>query len=339
MAAIRHVHRHSEIKNPAYLSSDRKLLYERSKKNDRRVTNSKVKEYLQSDDVYTLNRQVKRNFNRNSYRVFFINDLWQYDLADLSLYSDENDNYRYILISVDVFSKYAHARPLKDKSGKTVTRAFKDILVKSDRGIPKVVSSDKGKEFKNSYMSALLSQHGIKQQFLYTTSLFKASCVEILIKTLKMRMQKYFVANNTRRWIDVLDDIVTAYNNTKHSTTKMAPAQIEPRHVPYVYHNTHAKHANKKGENSQHLQVGDYVRVVTKKNLFQQTFTEKWTREIFRVIRIINTPIRMYKLEDLDHTELTGKFYNDELQRILLHPQAVLKTLKNDIFNKKNTFY
>ena len=39
----------------------------------------------------------------------------------------EFDGYKYILLVIDVFSKHMYARPLKDKSAKTVGEAFEDI--------------------------------------------------------------------------------------------------------------------------------------------------------------------------------------------------------------------
>ena len=43
-----------------------------------------------------------------------------------------NKGYRYLLMTVDVFSKYGWIEPLKDKKGETVTEAFKKIF-KEDR--------------------------------------------------------------------------------------------------------------------------------------------------------------------------------------------------------------
>ena len=58
----------------------------------------------------------------------------------------------------------------------------------------------------------------------------KASIVERFNRTLKTRIWKYFTAHNdTRRYIDVLPQLVNAYNNTTHSSTKMKPAQVEKR--------------------------------------------------------------------------------------------------------------
>jgi hypothetical protein len=56
-----------------------------------------------------------------------IDHTWQADLVDVSKYADENDGYKFLLTCIDVFSKYAWAVPLKNKSGKTVTEAFNNI--------------------------------------------------------------------------------------------------------------------------------------------------------------------------------------------------------------------
>ena len=38
-------------------------------------------------------------------------------------------------------------------------------------------------------------------------------------------MFKYFSANNTRKYVDVLDLLVNQYNNTIHSSMKMSPVE------------------------------------------------------------------------------------------------------------------
>ena len=42
---------------------------------------------------------------------------------------------------------------------------------------------------------------------------------------MKERMFKYFSANSTKRYIDVLDALVQQYNNRSHSTIKMTPVE------------------------------------------------------------------------------------------------------------------
>ena len=42
--------------------------------------------------------------------------------------SSKNNNVKYLLCVIDVFTKYAWIKPLKDKKGKTILNAFIDIV-------------------------------------------------------------------------------------------------------------------------------------------------------------------------------------------------------------------
>jgi len=58
-------------------------------------------------------------------------DVWETDLLDVQNVSKFNDNYKYLLTVIDVFSKFFHVVPLKSKTGQTVASAFQsDFTVK-----------------------------------------------------------------------------------------------------------------------------------------------------------------------------------------------------------------
>ena len=50
---------------------------------------------------------------------------------DLKKYVKQNKDYRYILVVLDIFSRFAWARPLKKKTGVEVSNALNDIFIKS----------------------------------------------------------------------------------------------------------------------------------------------------------------------------------------------------------------
>jgi len=54
----------------------------------------------------------------------------------------------------------------------------------------------------------------------------KAAVVERFDRTLKEKMFRYFTYANTRRHLDVLDDLVHSYNNTHHRSIGMAPFEV-----------------------------------------------------------------------------------------------------------------
>ena len=130
--------------------------------------------------------------------VHGIDDILAADLVEMQPFSRYNKGYRYLLTVIDIFSKYGWMRPLKDKKGESVADAFKDIMKASKRK-PNKVWVDKGKEFFNKSVKDLLNIYSTENEE-------KSSVVERWNRTMKERMFKYFTANSTNVYIDVLDD-------------------------------------------------------------------------------------------------------------------------------------
>ena len=183
-----------------------------------------VKTFLARRDTYTLHKPRVRFPRRKTYSKG-IADLYQIDLADVSNLAAFNDGARYLLTCIrciDVFSKRAWAVPVRTKTGRDVVNAFEKILID---GMPNMVQSDKGTEFLNSTFQSMLKRRGIK---FYTSENkdWKASVVERFNRTFKTKMYRYFTYKNTRRYVDVLDNMLHSYNNTYHSSIRMAPAEV-----------------------------------------------------------------------------------------------------------------
>ena len=66
-----------------------------------------VNEWLSGQNTYTLHKPVRKRFPRNLYTVTNFDDVWEMDLADLSSLSKYNEEYRYLLNVIDIFSRYA----------------------------------------------------------------------------------------------------------------------------------------------------------------------------------------------------------------------------------------
>ena len=52
---------------------------------------------------------------------------WEIDLVDLNRLAEYNDNYKYVLVCIDGFSKKVLAFPLKSKLPKEVVKVFTTI--------------------------------------------------------------------------------------------------------------------------------------------------------------------------------------------------------------------
>ncbi|KAJ8915492.1 hypothetical protein NQ315_012373 [Exocentrus adspersus] len=128
------------------------------------------------------------------------------------------------------------------------------------------------------------------------------------------------------KWIHILDDIVDKYNNTVHSTTRMKPAKVTARNERSLLKSTytHLKIANKITK----FKVGDHVRISKYREAFEKGYTPNWSSEIFIIRKIRLSNPKTYLLQDEAGKEITGGFYELELQKVK-HPDAHLveKTL------------
>ena len=111
-----------------------------------------------------LHKPIKRKFKTRRVIANGIDEIWSSDLVEMQQFSKWNKGYRYLLMTIDVFSKYGWIEPLKDKKGDTVTEAFKTIFKEGRK--PKFLWTDKGSEFYNKHMQSLLDKHNIT---LYST--------------------------------------------------------------------------------------------------------------------------------------------------------------------------
>ena len=263
-------------------------------------------------DTYTLHKPARRHYRRNRVIVGGIDELWQMDLADMQPVSTDNDGYRYLLVWIDVFSKFLWVIPLKTKTGPALVTAFKVILESGRK--PQKIQTDQGTEFFNKHFKALMKEEEIQLYNTYNET--KASVVERVIRTLKTRMWRYFTAKRTRRYIDVLPDLVDSYNRSKHRSIQKKPINVTPNNEREVWHTLYGDRENKKPIRYK-FEVGDQVRISKMKRTFEKGYLPNFSKEIFTVSQRIPRQPPVYKLKDYDQEELSGTFYNEELQKVI----------------------
>ncbi|XP_078664112.1 uncharacterized protein LOC144907181 [Branchiostoma floridae x Branchiostoma belcheri] len=279
------------------------------------ITRQQVKDWLRSQDTYTLHKPIRRRFKRGRVVVSGLNHQWQADLADLSSLAKHNDGYRYLLTCIDVLSKFAWVVPIKDKKGLTLVEAFQSILDEGRK--PWRLQTDQGTEFLNRHFQTLLKNEDI-EFFTTFNAETKASVVERFNRTLKTRMWKYFTANNTHRYIDVLDNLLDAYNHSYHRSIKKAPVEVTKKNQRLVWHTLYGTSEKKKKKKrpSFKYNVGDSVRISKTKMFTEKGYTAGWSTEIFTISKRIARSPPVYRVTDYDGEELKGTFYEEELQKV-----------------------
>jgi len=288
-----------------------------------------VTDYLAGQDAYTLHKPRRIRFPRRKTYSKGIADLYQIDLVDLSSISPFNDGSRYLLTCIDVFTKRAWAVPVRTKFARDVVEAFERIIAERTCNM---VQSDKGTEFLNSTFQSMLRRHNIK---FYTSENedLKAAVVERFNRTLKTKMFRYFTYAKTRRYVDVLDDLLHSYNNTYHRSIGMAPVEVGPHNEDIVRARLYPlKTATYKWK----YDVGDRVRIAMQRRAFRKGYLGDWSEEIFEIVSRLSTTPVTYTLRDLAGELIKGRFYEPELQKVLksdderFDVDRILKTRKRN---------
>ena len=281
--------------------------YQAVKERFPKVTRPEVREFLKSQDSYTLHKTIRKPRKYRRTLAFAPRDLWQIDLLDMQKYARQNRGYRYMCVIIDCFSKFLWIKPLKSKRGKETVKALA-LLLMNER--PNKIQADQGSEFFNKDVAKMLEAFGPKLYHSYSDK--KAAIVERVQRTIRQRLGRLFTQQNNHNWIDHIQELADSYNNTFHRTIQMKPADVRPEHTANIFARLYPKEKIKKAK----FKVGDRVRITEKRTFLQKEYIPGWTKEIFVINTVQQTNPITYILQDESQEVITGSFYAEELQRV-----------------------
>lgn len=303
-------------------------LLEEAKRRGLQVTRKRVEDFLADQEAYARHKPVRRNFVRNHTYVRGIDDQWQADLAEVQHLAKDNGGIRYLLTCIDVFSKHAWVVAVRSKSGEDMVEAFHKLFEASNRQ-PQRLQTDKGKEFLCKPVQQLLKQKGIHH--FTSNSDKKAAVVERFNRTLKTRMFRYLTSKNTKKYIDVLQQLVDSYNKSLHRSIGMAPVDVRKEHERHIWYRLYG---NAEKLRRQRLkpgkdvpEAGEVVRISRWKGTFEKGYAPNWSSELFNVNRVVKHPLPMFELRDAKDEPIEGRFYTKELQRVRRGEYVIEKVL------------
>ena len=287
-----------DLKSPVSFSGFYKL-YNKTKNDGLfKVKPKYVKKWLSMQESYTSHHPVVRNFSRPRVLAFSLNYQWDSDTANMVKYKDSNDGYSYFAVFIDIFSRFLYTYPLRTLSGSEMTKIFERLI--NDKGVkPKKLRTDQGSEYKNKHFETLLQKENIEHILTYYET--KANFAEQVIKTIKLKIFKYFTKSETFRWVDVLSDLTRGYNNSIHRSIRMSPQDAQSSDPYKVWSNQYAKVTYPKSYFSAQkikknlisgvrdrkkfkYNIADRVKIPYIKKTFDREYSEKWSGEIFTVI-------------------------------------------------------
>lgn len=276
------------------------------------ISRAAVAAFLAKQPAQQLHRVVPKRFNHvKSVTADEPLERWE---IDTTLLSETPLQRRYLVVAVDVHSKFCHAKlldknkraknnaGLKGVSGRDVANFLRSIW--SPAYHPRYLQSDNGVEFKNGDVAEACQEFGVRQIFGSVYASRSQGQVERLNRTLKSMIFRRFTHEDDKTFNNQeLQAIVRLYNDSWHSTTQKVPSAAHklrigpnPKGVTRVANRIklaaqkiHDKHRNTQPP----LEVGDRVRIALnvldpsrvkkEEKKFAKGYTVQWSEQVYQV--------------------------------------------------------
>jgi hypothetical protein len=262
------------------LWSSAKKLSERAKS----ISSKDIDKFLREQATHQIfkPRNVKAYYPVKSWAPFY---KCQLDLLDLS--NQANRGYKWLMILIDIHTRFVVCVPLKAKTGPECLRGLQEILdmiLALPFDTPQIIQSDFESGFETKQFRDLEKRYGISHQF--TKRKQTLGIIERFNKTLRGLIERYKEVYKTTNWIDALPALIDNYNTSYHSTLRTTPIealQNNPHYDEIIEKQT--SKAASKSYNRQEINVGDTVRLLIKKSLFEKGSGPQFTKEVHVVER------------------------------------------------------
>lgn len=298
------------LESPSAYSSYR-VLTRAAKHFDSSINQSYTKNWLSKQNVYVTHRRKIKKFPRRKIITSGIDDLHQMDLMDVSNIARFNGGVRFLLVSIDCFSRFVFCRPVKRKLGEHVAKAL-DSIYQTEGRIPENCQFDQGTEFLNVHVRTVLKQYNV--HWYWVNSPLKSALIERFIRSFRSIMGKALYNRPTPRYLDILPDLLAIYNRRIHRSLGIAPISVNKSNERYLWDKQYKNQFPKTVNFT--FSIGDSVKIVRKKKFFEKEWTPSWTKETYFIVFRQNTKPATYKLQDHAGNIIPRIFYAPELQLI-----------------------
>ena len=256
-------------------------LYKKAKITNKNITKSFVKEWLSKQSVF---QETKQETKKKIYLPIYSETpfAFQIDLTFFPRYKKQNNEIYVLFTAININSRYAYAYYSKSKDTEAVLNMMKQF--KKDAIEINSITTDEGTEFKNAVFLEYCKNQEIEIYFCKSDS-HKLGIVNRFHRTLKDKLLKHFNANDTFKWIGVIDDIIYNYNHTVNTGIGIAPYKVNNFIEGQII-------AEKRKQtdliNSKQLAINvvDKCRLKKKDVLFEDKMTSKYSKTIYTVQKV-----------------------------------------------------
>lgn len=262
-----------------------------------------VQQQLLKSEAFTRFRPYRRRKDAVPVYVYKRREQVQADVCFLPnepQIREENDGKRYVLVFIDVFTKWVWVYALTRTTSEEVTRIFRTRFLTECGPRPKTIVTDQGGEFKNRDFTQACIEHNIILRF--ASPAHKCPVVERFNRTFQRILYQQMEAMGTQQWLQLLPQTLTIYHHRRHRTIKMSPFEAEQRvNQPRVLTAHLERYAKTKRPPKPKYKVGQTVRLVLNRmSAMRRGYHPTYTWEVFKVSRVLdNLPLPRYQVVTL----------------------------------------
>jgi len=229
---------------------------------------------------------------------------FQMDLTFLPMYKDANDGNYVMFTAINIDTRYSFASFAKNKEGSTILNLLNDFY--DDVAMVTAITSDSGSEFTNKECMKWFKAKGIKTYFVVGDS-HKLGIINRFHRTLKSKIEKYMIANDTARWIDILTEIIANLNNTYNRGIGCTPKQASNPIITAAIINKAIDETIKIKKHEQIFEIGQLVRILKPRKLFEKTQTT-YSDEVYKIVKVNPNTVSVADDDENVYTGIKKKY-------------------------------
>jgi hypothetical protein len=281
-------------------------LFNKAKQLHPTISKDAVRDWLNEQKPY---QQTKTKVGKKEHLPIYseVPYSFQIDLTFFPRYTSKNDGYNMLFTAININTRFAYGFYGKDKTMDTIIGFIERLLRQTKINS---ITCDEGTEFKNNKFIAFCNDNNIILYFVKGDS-HKLGIINRFHRTIKEKLTKYFIASNSVRWIDVIDEIIYNYNHTINRGIGLEPVKVNNAIETDIIDEKRYATSNFKDEPPETFEVGDIVLITRKKKLFEDKQLAKFSNIAYRVAKVLTGSL---EVEDSEGNIFRVKI--DEVQKI-----------------------
>lgn len=303
-------------------------LYQKAKPFDKNITLNAVKQWLSKQQN---KQQTFKKVGSKSFLPIYSETPYsfQLDLTFFPRYKKYNNNNYVLFTAININTRYAYAYYGKDKNAETIL----DMLKRMEKQtVINSISCDAGTEFKNTEFIKYCNDNNIELYFIKDDS-HKLGIINRFHRTLKDKLTKYFLSTDTFKWIDAIDKIIHNYNHTVNRGIGIEPYKVNNflEHEIIVWKRSMTDIISSKSDD---FKVGDKVRILNKKVLFEDKMLPNYSATVFTIEKVMKNSCIIMMNDREVQVKKSQLILANEVQNVKVIKE-IPRILKEDKVNKK----